>query len=127
MFYVRQSQKKTSAMKVDLINKETLIANKENELRQEKINLQKAQEGWSIKESEIKLIEKIAKGSFGTVFKGQWAPLKTMHVAIKVLHPSHPNLGEDSGFIDTSIFDDTETLLLQRIRHPRLVLFFGAG
>ena len=100
----------------ELSMKENLLVQKELELREEKIQVQKAQEGWKIQEEEITLTKKIGQGSFSNVYIGKWSPLKTVPVAIKVLAASN-----------ASIFDDTETLLLQRLRHPRLVLFFGTG
>ena len=100
----------------ELSMKENLLVQKELELREEKIQVQKAQEGWKIQEEEITLTKKIGQGSFSNVYIGKWSPLKTVPVAIKVLDTSNANM-----------FDDTETLLLQRLRHPRLVLFFGTG
>lgn len=100
----------------ELNMKENLLVQKEQELREEKIQVQKAQEGWKIQEEEITLTKKIGEGSFSSVYIGKWSPLKTVPVAIKLLDASN-----------ASIFDDTETLLLQRLRHPRLVLFFGTG
>jgi B-Raf proto-oncogene serine/threonine-protein kinase len=95
------------------------LSEKEMQLRHEKIQTQKAQEGWSIQESEITLGAKVGSGSYGDVFKGKWAPLKDTPVAIKLI-PFAP--GERAAALD-----DAEMLLMQRIRHPRLVLFFGSG
>eukprot|EP00943_MAST-04B_sp_MAST-4B-sp1_P008642 g8642.t1 len=99
-----------------LNEKENLLLQKDIELREEKIAVQKAQEGWKIQEGEIIFSKKIGKGSFSNVYVGTWSPLKNVPVAIKVMKDEN-----------ATIFDDTETLLLQRLRHPRLVLFFGTG
>ncbi len=109
-------RKKQKKILLELNEKENLLLQKDIELREEKISVQKAQEGWKIQEGEISISKKIGKGSFSNVYIGTWSPLKNVPVAIKVINAQN-----------ATIFDDTETLLLQRLRHPRLVLFFGTG
>ena len=75
----------------ELSMKENLLVQKELELREEKIQVQKAQEGWKIQEEEITLTKKIGQGSFSNVYIGKWSPLKTVPVAIKVLAASNAN------------------------------------
>ena len=48
----------------ELSMKEDLLAQKELELREEKIQVQKAQEGWKIQEEEITLTKKIGQGYY---------------------------------------------------------------
>merc|ERR1711968_242093 len=100
-----------------LTQKENELLKASIELRKEKIESQKAQEGWRIQESEITLGKKVGSGSYGDVYSGKWSPLKDVPVAIKVI-ASEGKLAP---------LDDAEMLLMQRIRHPRLVLFFGTG
>jgi serine/threonine protein kinase len=109
-------RKKQQIILSELNEKENLLLQKDIELREEKISVQKAQEGWKIQEGEIIMSKKIGKGSFSNVYVGTWSPLKNVPVAIKVMNDQN-----------ATIFDDSETLLLQRLRHPRLVLFFGTG
>ena len=114
-FYRKRQQETILA----LVKKEDQLLEASLQLRQEQLELQQAQEGWSIQESEVTLKEKVASGSYGDVYRGQWVPLKDVPVAVKVVFPTSGG--------DIATLDDSETLLMQRIRNPRLVLFFGAG
>ena len=82
--------------------------------------LRHIQEGWKIRDEDIQLVKKIGRGSYANVYRGTWDALDNTPVAIKVLNVT-PSSSKKS------IFNDTETQVLQRIRHPRLVLFFGCG
>jgi serine/threonine protein kinase len=115
---VRYREKQKLILSV-LSTRENQLLKASIELRREKIETQKAQEGWSIQEGEITLGDQVGSGSYGDVFKGKWAPLKDVPVAIKVVRFKP---GEKA-----TALDDAEMLLMQRIRHPRLVLFFGSG
>ena len=90
------------------------------EMKARESELRHIQEGWEIREEDIKLIKKIGSGSYANVYRGEWEPLDGTPVAIKVLNIT-PATSQKS------FFNDTETQVLQRIRHPRLVLFFGFG
>ena len=88
------------------------IAEREEELRG-------IQEGITIMEEDLTLSEKIGEGTYAEVFRGTWRGLDNVNVAVKVMHV-HPESGD-------SVFDEKETKILQRLRHPNLVLLFGAG
>eukprot|EP00943_MAST-04B_sp_MAST-4B-sp1_P001947 g1947.t1 len=90
------------------------------EIKFRESELRHIQEGWKIREEDIQLVKKIGLGSYASVYRGKWDALDNTPVAIKVLNVT-PTSSK------TSIFNDTETQVLQRIRHPRLVLFFGCG
>ena len=69
---------------------------------------------------------RIAHGAFGEVWKGRWKPLgPRQHVAIKRLFPLPSSLDDYGNPV--SLFQDAEIATLARMRHPNLVLFFGAG
>mmetsp|Transcript_20300 Transcript_20300/g.22563 ORF Transcript_20300/g.22563 Transcript_20300/m.22563 type:complete len:723 (+) Transcript_20300:44-2212(+) len=69
-----------------------------------------------INSTEIKLLHKIGKGSFGEVFKGEWR--KTI-VAVKKL-PAH-KLTEEF-FREFS----REAMIMKSLRHPNILQFLGA-
>lgn len=89
-----------------------LVASVDKELR-------RLREGWEIRGSDIELLEKVGEGTFATVYRGKWKALNQIDVAIKCLRPN-PETKD-------SIFDENETKVLQGLRHPNLVLMFGAG
>eukprot|EP00299_Pterocystis_sp_00344_P010669 c4830_g1_i1.p1 GENE.c4830_g1_i1~~c4830_g1_i1.p1 ORF type:complete len:899 (-),score=231.49 c4830_g1_i1:91-2415(-) len=79
--------------------------------------------GWNIDTSELKFDELVAQGGSGTVWRGKWAPLRE-DVAIKVMSPMP---SDDFDEDPSSMLNIEEISLMQRVRHPRIVLFFGAG
>jgi len=70
---------------------------------------------WIIDWSEVKVHEELAQGAYGNVFRGKLRG--RFKVAIKMMFDSS----------DTSLNEDAEIRILQRARHPRLVMFFGCG
>eukprot|EP00939_MAST-03C_sp_MAST-3C-sp1_P005215 g5215.t1 len=70
---------------------------------------------WVIKWSELKIIDELAQGAYGKVFRGTLRG--RFKVAIKLMFDSS----------DAPLNEDAEIRILQRARHPRLVMFFGCG
>eukprot|EP00027_Filamoeba_sp_ATCC50430_P018551 CAMPEP_0168567218 /NCGR_PEP_ID=MMETSP0413-20121227/14878_1 /TAXON_ID=136452 /ORGANISM="Filamoeba nolandi, Strain NC-AS-23-1" /LENGTH=511 /DNA_ID=CAMNT_0008599375 /DNA_START=169 /DNA_END=1704 /DNA_ORIENTATION=+ len=66
--------------------------------------------------SEIKLLEKIGKGSYGVVYKGR---LRGKEVAVKKLYESK---------LDENTMDSfkKEVAIMSKLRHPNVLLFMGA-
>jgi serine/threonine protein kinase len=72
---------------------------------------------WELQWNQIKLGPQIARGGGGVVHQGE---LSGIPVAVKLITIT------DSKHVG-DIFEDPEIKWMQRARHPRLVLFFGAG
>ena len=72
--------------------------------------------GWLLQWQDVKLECQIAKGGYGEVWRGRYRG--RWDVAVKKMF--------DTDDIDT-LADESEIHFLQRARHPRLVLFMGAG
>jgi len=70
---------------------------------------------WEIKNRDIKLMEKVASGSFGDVYRGEWCGIQ---VAIK--KPSK-NIPEEffAKFLE-------EVEVMTKLHHPNIVMFLGA-
>ena len=77
-------------------------------------------EGWRIHSRELKYENYIAAGTFGEVWQGSWNGIK---VAIKRVYPANATASGANG----SMLRDIEVAAMQRLRHPRVVTFFGAG
>ncbi len=74
---------------------------------------------WQIDEGELKMEREIAKGAFGVVWKAVWNEIT---VAVKTLdRPVHALEKEDAEEFDR------EVSFMRNVRHPNIVLFFGAG
>eukprot|EP00052_Salpingoeca_macrocollata_P028762 m.282412 g.282412 ORF g.282412 m.282412 type:complete len:1077 (+) comp22898_c3_seq22:1095-4325(+) len=74
---------------------------------------------WEISPGDLEMGNELARGSFGAVYAGRWHDLT---VAVKCLHGHLLEL-------DASCAEefDREVRLMKSIRHPNIVLFFGAG
>ncbi len=72
---------------------------------------------WEIRLNEIEIEEIIGKGAFGVVYSAKW---RDFRVAVKTVMV----FGGSSMFNDEL---DREIAMLQLVRHPNIVLFFGAG
>eukprot|EP00949_MAST-11_sp_MAST-11-sp1_P004982 g4982.t1 len=77
-------------------------------------------EGWRIHSRELKYENYIAAGTFGEVWQGSWNGIT---VAIKRVYPANAAASGANG----SMLRDIEVAAMQRLRHPRVVTFFGAG
>ncbi|EGD83673.1 TKL protein kinase [Salpingoeca rosetta] len=86
------------------------------EMDEEVMALKKA---WEIEYGELRLVERVAAGAFGVVFKAEW---DTVMVAVKVLQQGVMMFDEN-----TVQEFEKEVEFLQRTRHPNVVRFFGAG
>jgi serine/threonine protein kinase len=124
----------------------------EEDLQETKINLQETQQdnsklqtAWIVPFSEVQLNTVIGQGAFGEVWKGRWQGLD---VAFKKMFPDNMvDLGYDIKTSSTStesygstgssdatmndisaaMLDNLEVGVMMRLRHPRVVTFFGAG
>eukprot|EP00041_Stephanoeca_diplocostata_P032049 m.1015484 g.1015484 ORF g.1015484 m.1015484 type:complete len:1017 (-) comp24077_c0_seq14:2878-5928(-) len=74
---------------------------------------------WEIYEDDLQLEDKLATGAFGSVWRATWGHIV---VAVKMLRHHvddlDPLAGEDF---------HKEVAFMQKIKHPHLVLFYGAG
>jgi len=91
------------------IEKETLYA--------ENIEMKRA---WEIGENDLVLECVLASGAFGTVWKARWGHIE---VAVKKLRMP---LDDDVGGLANEDFN-REVSFMQKIRHPNLLIFYGAG
>eukprot|EP00047_Mylnosiga_fluctuans_P000469 m.193388 g.193388 ORF g.193388 m.193388 type:complete len:1456 (+) comp10069_c6_seq16:20-4387(+) len=101
----RRFRHKTATLSKSLIEKE-----------QQVVALKKA---WEISPQDVILRDKIGSGGHGDVFIAQW---RDMTVAIKTVKGVRATMTEK---LNRDL--DREISLLQTIRHPNIVLFFGAG
>jgi hypothetical protein len=72
---------------------------------------------WEIPAEHITFLQLLAEGSYGEVWKGLWG---SQTVAIKTLKRGTDNEHDDEDF-------RKECEALQAIKHPNLLVFFGAG
>eukprot|EP00164_Ancoracysta_twista_P006798 GFYU01009536.1.p1 GENE.GFYU01009536.1~~GFYU01009536.1.p1 ORF type:complete len:1251 (-),score=260.36 GFYU01009536.1:274-4026(-) len=78
---------------------------------------------WNIDESEIQLerrIDEDCAGGYGEVWLGIW---RDMHVAVKKLRDYPLLMTKTEG---SSSFDE-EIQFMMQVRHPNIILFYGAG
>ena len=73
-------------------------------------------QGWLLQWQDVKLDYQLARGGYGEVWRGRYRG--RWDVAMKKMF--------DTADID-ALTDESEIHFLQRARHPRLVLFMGAG
>eukprot|EP00939_MAST-03C_sp_MAST-3C-sp1_P000673 g673.t1 len=78
-------------------------------------DIQLMESAWRLDPSAIKLVERLAAGGFGEVWRGYLNG--SIEVAVKKMFNSES--------VDLSM--DSEIRFLQRARHPRLVMFIGCG
>eukprot|EP00041_Stephanoeca_diplocostata_P035501 m.1256491 g.1256491 ORF g.1256491 m.1256491 type:complete len:1443 (+) comp24711_c0_seq1:673-5001(+) len=74
---------------------------------------------WEIAEADIHLEQHLATGSYGAVWRGVWGHIP---VAVKRLKAPLDDLDRASA----EDFE-REVLLMQSIRHPNVLIFYGAG
>eukprot|EP00041_Stephanoeca_diplocostata_P022495 m.537729 g.537729 ORF g.537729 m.537729 type:complete len:133 (+) comp22077_c0_seq30:2678-3076(+) len=80
---------------------------------------ERLQQAWVIPEQDVIFEEMLASGAFGTVWKGRWG-----HIPVAVKKLKLPLDGLDP--VATEDFD-REVSFMQSIRHPNLLIFYGAG
>jgi serine/threonine protein kinase len=93
------------------------------QLLQSRREIEEMSKGWEIQPDEVQLIHRIdehSPGACGEVWLSEW---QGMRVAFKRLNKALLELDEE-GY--TSEFD-REVRFMRSIRHPNIVLFFGAG
>lgn len=73
---------------------------------------------WEILEDDLHLEKSLAKGSFGEVWSATWGHIP---VAVKTLHT---HLAD---FPSEIVEFEREAVFMQSIRHPNLLIFYGAG
>lgn len=82
---------------------------------QEEVTL--LQQAWTIDWSELTIGNPIGKGAHGVVLSAVWSSLP---VAVKKLSPASAPAPKDSSF-------NSEVSFMRTLRHPNIVIFFGAG
>ena len=99
---------------------EMLLGEVEGDLEEANARNDRMLGAWNVAEADIKLGKKLASGGFGEVHAGTYAGLQ---VAVKVLKtPLDEELYPD---IRRDFNRECETLMA--IRHPSLLVFYGAG
>jgi len=78
-------------------------------------DLQRMTAAWQLSWSDVECIEPIARGSSGEVWRGLYR--RKWEVAVKMMFDTE----------NVSLDDESEAKFLQRVRHPRLVMFVGCG
>eukprot|EP00050_Salpingoeca_kvevrii_P001594 m.173914 g.173914 ORF g.173914 m.173914 type:complete len:1165 (-) comp10412_c0_seq3:2412-5906(-) len=91
---------------------------KERLLDQTRFELAEMEESWRIDYSRVKLVRRLAEGSFGEVWLATW---QHREVAVKRIRSDH---AEDSEAMSDF---SREVGGLRLLRHPNIVLFYGAG
>ena len=84
-------------------------------LAQHRMEFESRSKAWYLRWGDVKIMEQIARGTYGEVAVGTY--MKKWKVAVKLV----PHKKADS------LINESEFRVLQRARHPRLVMFFGAG
>lgn len=79
--------------------------------------------GWCIMEEDLKRLKCIGHGAEGEVWLVRWAPLQEP-VVMKIIKriPSHPDFDDVQ-----QMFSIDEIACFQKLKHNRVVKFFGAG
>eukprot|EP00041_Stephanoeca_diplocostata_P032953 m.1074894 g.1074894 ORF g.1074894 m.1074894 type:complete len:1016 (-) comp24238_c0_seq68:1890-4937(-) len=116
--YLQQKRRRTES---DLHLRDLLLEDERAEkqhLYAENIEMKRA---WEIDERDLKMERQLAAGAFGSVWRAQWGHVV---VAVKLLKTVLPEDALDSLASDEF---DREVSFMQKIRHPNLVLFYGAG
>lgn len=115
--YLQQKRKRTES---DLHLHELLLEDERAEkqsLYAENIAMKR---GWEISEADLNMKQQVAAGAYGSVWQATWGHVD---VAVKMLK----NLVDDDfGSLASEDFN-REVSFMQQIRHPNLVLFYGAG
>jgi len=106
------------ATELEMTTEELLnVTEEKDRIREEKNRMAEA---WKIPVADISLDKRVAEGSFGAVWRGRWG---TQTVAIKVLK----RVVSDELDLDAAEGFRAECSTLESIRHPNLLIFFGAG
>jgi LRR receptor-like serine/threonine-protein kinase FLS2 len=85
------------------------------------VSVASLRKAWEIPWTEIEMQSEIGRGSYGVVYKARWRDMK---VAVKTVAGNVVELGV-SDLVGSDL--DREIAMLQQVRHPNIVLFFGAG
>ena len=117
--FYRLNRMRKSAV-VDLELNEKLLQEEQMQkatLYAENIEMKRA---WEILEDDLVLEHELASGGFGSVWKAKWGHID---VAVKILRTTIEGDGE--GFASDEF--NREVSFMQKIRHPNLLTFYGAG
>jgi len=91
----------------------------ENELELANMDIKMMESAWLLDWDDIELHARpFSKGAYGEVWRGTYR--ERWDVAVKVVHVRMKNAKDE-------LSTQSEIKVLQRMRHPRLVLFIGAG
>jgi hypothetical protein len=77
------------------------------------------QQAWLIRADDLVVEGEIARGAFGVVLKATWNDIP---VAVKKLGRAAAHMSEED-----ALEFDREVSFMRTVRHPHIVLFFGAG
>eukprot|EP00041_Stephanoeca_diplocostata_P039102 m.1587379 g.1587379 ORF g.1587379 m.1587379 type:complete len:870 (+) comp25329_c0_seq21:2567-5176(+) len=115
----RAQRRKRAKAQENLEMTEELLGSVEREKDRVVEENERMQQAWTIEEGDLKFAGVIGQGAFGTVYKGVWGHIP---VAIKVLRMPIDDL-------DPMMTEDfnQEVTFMQTIRHPNLLIFYGAG
>eukprot|EP00041_Stephanoeca_diplocostata_P020281 m.451562 g.451562 ORF g.451562 m.451562 type:complete len:658 (-) comp21528_c0_seq15:124-2097(-) len=97
---------------------EMLLCDERQAREQVAAEVAQMKKAWEILEHDLSFVKQLATGGSGTVWHAKWGH---NDVAVKILKyaiDGDMNFGEDF---------DKEVSFMQRIRHPNLLLFYGAG
>eukprot|EP00041_Stephanoeca_diplocostata_P032859 m.1065380 g.1065380 ORF g.1065380 m.1065380 type:complete len:1064 (-) comp24220_c0_seq4:1288-4479(-) len=111
-WYGRKHRRSGTRAQYKLEQTELLLS----DVTEEKERLQQA---WVIPEEDVILNRQLASGAFGTVWSGRWGHIP---VAVKQLRIPMDDLDP---FASEDF--DREVTFMQSIRHPNLLIFYGAG
>eukprot|EP00041_Stephanoeca_diplocostata_P036170 m.1306591 g.1306591 ORF g.1306591 m.1306591 type:complete len:1140 (-) comp24816_c0_seq1:94-3513(-) len=111
-WYGRQQWRRGKSTQVDLEIAELLLA----DVSEENQRMAKA---WEINQSDIILHRQLASGAYGTVWAGKWG-----HISVAVKQLKLPVNDKDP--LSSADFD-REVKFMKAIKHPNLLIFYGAG
>lgn len=79
------------------------------------VDIGRMTDAWTLSWSDIECVQHVASGSSGEVWRGLYR--HKWEVAVKLMYDTQ----------DVPLDAQSETRFLQRVRHPRLVMFIGCG
>lgn len=110
------SRYQVATLKSTLEARNEALREKEEELEERDRDLHLMSNAWVLNWNDVELKERLAEGGYGEVWKGTYRG--QLSCAVKKMFNTDNT---------SSLDDESEIRFLQRIRHPRLVTFMGAG
>eukprot|EP00939_MAST-03C_sp_MAST-3C-sp1_P003965 g3965.t1 len=95
---------------------QTIVKQKELDLESKLRDIELMSKAWMISFDDVELLDEkpIASGAFGSVWRAEY---RNWHVALKMMHHTE----------EKQLTDENEIRFLQRVNHPRVLKFIGAG